>query len=318
MLTIAQASVLGQNQIKDGVVEMFVYESPILQVLPFLPIAGNAYQFNRELTLPSASTRAVNATWVESTGTFESKTEALKIYGGEAHVDRFIQQTMPASVGDHLANQLNLKVKAVTANVHNDLVNGDSASVTTQVDGLKKRVPSGQIINAATSGSFVINTDQNSRHNFMDLLDNLQSLVRGGADAFLMNASMRNQIRAVARREGFHQADRNEFGQVVETYNGIPLIDVGKKADGTEIIPYTEPNSAGTPVNETTSIYAIKFSTDDFCGLTNGGIDAYEIGGGPGGEMETKPAFGVRIEWYLGLADHTDKSLARLRYLKYS
>lgn len=316
MLTITQASTLGQNQVRDGVVEMFVYESPILQRLPFLPVSGNAYQYNRELTLPSAASRAVNATWTESTGTFESKTEGLKIYGGEAHVDRFIQQTMPASVGDHLANQTNLKVKAVTQKVHNDLVNGDSAVTATDVDGIKKRVPTSQIINASTT-TFTINTDANSRHGFMDLLDQLVSSVRGGADALLMNAAMRNNIRAVARREGFHAADRNDFGQVVEFYNGVPLIDVGKKADGTEIIPSNEPNGAATPVNETTSIYAVKFSTNDFCGLTNGGIDAYEIGGGPNGEMETKPAFGVRIEWYLGLADHTDKSLARLRYLKY-
>lgn len=315
MLTIAQASTLGQNQVRDGVVEMFVYESPILQRLDFLPISGNAYQYNRELTLPSAASRAVNATWTESTGTFEQKTEALKIYGGEAHVDRFIQQTMPATVGDHLANQTNLKVKAVTQKFHNDLINGDSAVTATDIDGIKKRVPTAQVKNASAS-TYTISTDTNTRQGFMDLLDELQALVRGGANAFLMNATMRNSIRSVARREGFHQADRNDFGQVVETYNGVPLIDVGAKADGTQIILNTEPNGAGTPVNETTSIYAVNFSTNDLCGLTNGGIDAYEMGGGPSGEMESKPAFGVRIEWYLGLADHTDKSVARLRYLK--
>ncbi len=316
MLTITQASVLGQNQVRDGVIEMFVQESPILQFLPFLPIAGNAYQYNRELALPSSGTRAVNATWTESTGTFESKTEALKIYGGEAHVDRFIQQTMPASIGDHLANQTNLKVKSVVGTVHNDLVNGDVAVNVTGVDGIKKRVPTGQITSASTTGTFTVNTDSASRHAFMDFLDQLIASVRGGADALLMNARMKNVVRSVARREGFHAADRNEFGQVVDFYNGIPLVDVGKKNDGTEIIPDNEPNAAATPVNETTSIYAVSFSTDDFCGLTNGGIDAYEIGGGPNGEMETKPAYGIRIEWYLGLADHTDKSLARLRYLK--
>ncbi len=316
MLTIAQASVLGQNQIKDGVIQMFAINSPLLQQISFLPVVGNAYQYNRELTLPTSGTRAVNATWVESTGTFESKTEALKIYGGEAHVDRFVQKTMAGSLGDHVAVQTELKVRATIGTVHNDFVNGDVAANALGIDGIKKRVITSQVLGGSTTGTLDVNLDSASRNTFMDLLDNLISSVRGGAGALLMNAAMINKIRSVARREGFHAADRNDFGQVVESYNGVPLIDIGKKNDGTEIIPSNEPNAAATPVNETTSIYAVGFGDDRLVGLTNGGIDSYEIGGGPDGEMETKPAFGVRIEWYLGLADHTDKSIARLRYVK--
>ena len=313
-LTIAQASVLGDNQVKDGVIEMFIDESPVLQSLPFVPVVGNAYQFRRELTLPAAGTRAVNASWVESTGTFESKTEALKIYGGEAHVDRFIQRTI-SNVADHMAAQTGLKVKAATYKLHNDLVNGDVGVDPNGIDGIKKRMPVGQIINASAT-ALDVNTDSASRHTFFDLLDQLIESVQGGADALYMNASMLRKVRSAARREGFHSADRNEFGRVVERYNEVELVNIGKQADGTEIIPNNEPSGDATPANNTTSIYAVGYGEDRLAGLTNGGIDAYEFGGGPGGEMESKPAYGVRIEAYMGLADHTDRSTARLRRLR--
>lgn len=316
MLTIAQASVLGQNQVRDGVIEMFIEASPLLQRLPFIPVTGNAYQYRRELALPSAATRAVNATWTESTGTFESKTEALKIYGGEAHVDRFIQRTMGGTLGDHVQNQLNLKVKAVTDLIHNDFVNGDVTVNADGIDGIKKRTPAGQILNGSTTTSLNVNTDDTTRNTFLDLLDELISLVRGGADALFMNATMFNKVKSVARRLGYHDTTTNAFGQTVDTYNGIPLINIGRRASGTEIIPLNEPDAAGTPTNDTTSIYAVGFGTDRLSALTNGGIDAYEIGAGPDGEMETKPAFGVRIEAYLGLVDHNDKAIARLRRIK--
>ncbi len=314
MLTIAQASVLGQNQVRDGIIEMFVEESPLLQYLPFIPVTGNAYQYRRELTLPTAATRAVNATWVESTGTFESKLEALKIYGGEAHVDRFIQKTMGGTLGDHVANQSRLKVKSVRDLLHNDFINGDVAVNPDGMDGIKKRVPAGQIIGPATA--LDVNLDEASRNTFLDYLDELISKVPGGASALFMNASMKNKVKSVARRAGFADKTTNGFGQTVDSYGDVPLIDIGKRASGAEIITNIEPSGDATPATNTTSIYAVNFSTDTLAGLTNGGIDAYEIGAGPDGEMETKPAFGIRIESYMGLVDHNDKAIARLRRIR--
>ncbi len=313
-LTLTQASVLGQNQLRDGVIEMFEGQSLILDELPFIPVTGNAYEWKRELALPAAATRAVNASWVESTGTFETRSVGLKIYGGEAHVDRFIQQTM-GNAGDHIAIQTGLKVKAVVKKIHSDLVNGDSATDPNGMDGIKKRMASGQVLPASAT-SLDINADDASRNAFLDRLDEMLALVVGGVDVLLMNATMLRKFRSVARRMGFIESGVDGFGRVVDRYNGILLADIGKNADGTEIITNTEPSGDATPVNNTTSIYAVGYGEDRLAGLTNGGIDAYRIGGGPAGEMDAKPAYGVRIESYLNIADHTDKATARLTRLR--
>ena len=315
-LTIAQASVVGRDDFKDGIVEMFVQESNVLDRLPFVPISGNAYAYHRELALPGAATRAVNASWVESTGTFEKKTESLKIYGGEFHVDRFIQKTM-ANPADHYASQARLKVKAVSYKLHSDFINGDSAADVNAIDGIKKRMPAGQIVNAAAT-SLDVNLDDASRYAFVDALHTLISKVRGGADALYMNAAMLLKIRSVAARLGYKLESTEGFGKTVTTFAGVPILDIGKNVDGTEIVTSTEPSGDATPTNNTTSIYAVNFGDDNLAAITaaGSGLDAYKIGGGPDGEMESKPAIGGRIEFYWGLADHSDKSIARLRYLR--
>lgn len=313
-LTLTQASVLGQNQLRDGVIEMFEGQSLILDALPFIPVTGNAYEWKRELALPAAATRAVNASWVESTGTFETRSVGLKIYGGEAHVDRFIQQTM-GNGGDHIAIQTDLKVKAVVKKIHADLVNGDSATDPNGMDGIKKRMPAAQVVNANAT-SLDINLDATNRDLFLDKLDEMMALVVGGVSALYMNATVLRKFRSVARRLGFIETGVDGFGRVVDTYNGVPLVDIGKNPDGTEIIPNTEPSGDATPTNNTSSIYAVGYGEDRLAGITNGGIDAYRIGGGPGQEMDSKPAYGVRIESYINIADHNDKATARLRYVR--
>ena len=56
------------------------------------------------------------------------------------------------------------------------------------------------------------------------------------------------------------------------------------------------------------SIYAIHFSpADGLVGLTNGGIEALDIG-----PLETKDASRVRIRWYVGLAVLRDSAVARM------
>jgi hypothetical protein len=56
-------------------------------------IEGNAYAYNVEATLPGVAFRSVNEAYVESTGTFNQKSESFVILGGDADVDRFIVQT---------------------------------------------------------------------------------------------------------------------------------------------------------------------------------------------------------------------------------
>lgn len=110
-LTLLESAKLSQNTLQQGVIETFVQNAPVLQLMPFMDIQGNAYTYNREATLPGVAFRGVNEAYTESTGTVNPVTESLVILGGDADVDRFIQQTR-SNINDQRAIQTALKTKA--------------------------------------------------------------------------------------------------------------------------------------------------------------------------------------------------------------
>ena len=54
-LTLAEGAKLSNDVVLQGVVETVVKESPVLDVLPFIEMLGNALTYNRENALPSAA-----------------------------------------------------------------------------------------------------------------------------------------------------------------------------------------------------------------------------------------------------------------------
>lgn len=310
-VTLAQAAVLSEDDLQRGVIETFVQESPVLDRLPLLFIEGNAYAYNKEATLPGVAFRGVNEAYTESTGTFVQATETLAILGGDADVDRFIQQTR-SNLNDQRAAQTRLKVKAASYKFQDTFFNGDVTVDTKSFDGLKKRLTGSQVVDYSTNGSGV-NTDDATRNGFFDALDDLLSRVPGinGSNGVIYaNAAIHGKIRSAGRRVGgvdFFREDTT--GKRVLSWNGIPVLDPGQNLAGTDILPQTE--TQGTS-NLASSIYAVKFGEDEgdaaVTGLTNGGVMVDDLG-----QLQEKPAYRTRIEFYCGVATFGGKAAARLR-----
>jgi hypothetical protein len=92
-LTKVEAAKLTQDLMVRGVIDTIVRDSPLFQVLPFMDVVGSAVTYNREATNPAASFYDVGDTWTEATPTFTQVTAPLRIMGGDADIDRFLQQT---------------------------------------------------------------------------------------------------------------------------------------------------------------------------------------------------------------------------------
>lgn len=296
-VTLAQAAILSRDDLQAGVVETFRVSSPVLDRIPLLQINGNAYAYNEEATLPGVEFRAVNAAYTESTGSFVQRTEKLVILGGDADVDRFIVQTR-GNVNDQRAAQTNLKAKSLAFKWQDSFINGDVAVDANSFDGLKKRITGGQVLTAGANGLAVVGGSDADRQTFLDQLDALQAAVPGGVDAFYMNAQILAKVRSSVRRLTIGTTVRDEIGRLVDTYNGVPMYDIGNKADGTAIIPQTETQGTATTAS---SIYAVKFTASEgdngVTALDNGGIAVMDLG-----QQDVKPVLRTRIEWFTGLA----------------
>jgi hypothetical protein len=324
-VTLAQAALLSQDELQRGVLETFVQESVLLDRIPLMEIQGNAFAYDEESALPGVEFRAVNAAYSESTGAVVQKTEKLVILGGDADVDTFIQKTR-SNLNDQRALQDQLKVKAAAYKFQDAFINADVAVDANGFDGLKKRLTGAQIVDAATNGLAVVGADDAARHTFFDFLDALIAAVpglSGSNGALFMNNMIRSKILSAMRRLNIQTEPIGRLpAPLVEgtanapipdaqlpTYNGIPLIDIGNKADGTLIIPQTETQGASSIAS---SIYAVRFGSSEadqaVTGLTNGGVDVRDLG-----EQQAKPAFRTRIEFFCGLGVFGGKAAARGR-----
>ena len=296
-ISLAEAAVLSEADLHRGVIETFIYESFVLDRIPLLDIEGNAYAYNEELTLPGAAFRAVNTGYTESTGTVNQKTETLSILGGDADVDTFIQQTR-SNLNDQRAVQTTMKVKAAVIQYQDAFINGDNGASPEEFDGLINRLTGSQVVETATNGLLVLGADEANQQTFLDRLDDMMDQVEGGADVLYMNRRIRLRIRQSARRLQYWERDRDEFGRVVEFYNGVPMRLLDDDLAGVAILPLTE--TVGTST-DCSSIYAVHFTGDEaeagVTALNNGGIQVKDLG-----EIDASPVFRTRIEFFCGLA----------------
>ncbi|MEV7582235.1 major capsid protein [Streptomyces erythrochromogenes] len=310
-LTLPEAAKLSTTDLQRGVIETFVQESSILDRLPLLTIEGNSYAYNEEATLPGVQFRAVNESYAESTGTVNQKSESLVILGGDADVDKFIVRTR-GNLNDQRAIQTRMKIKAAAYKFQDSFFNGDVATEPKGFDGLRKRLTGGQVISAGTNGAPIVGDSANDSHAFFDRLDELVATVPGltsANGAIYANRKVISKIKSAARRlGGYEMVNESLTGKWIPTYNGIPLLDPGQTAAGADILPQTETQGTAT---DASSVYAVRFgqAEDDraVTGLTNGGIQVTDLG-----ELESKPSYRTRIEFYTGLAVFGGRGAARL------
>jgi len=300
-LTLVEAAKQTSDPIQSAIMEMYARSSNVLAALGFDDIQGNALQYNREETLPGIGFRGVNKGFTESTGILNPQVEPLAIAGGDLDVDRFIVKTMGAN---QRSVQEAMKVKSLALAWTKAFFKGDSVSDPTSFDGLQVRLGGGQLIEAgSTDGG-----DALSLAKLDELIDTVD-----GPTHLAMNKGMRRRLTAAARNSsvgGYITYEKDSFGKNVMMYNDLPIMIIESDNDGTEILPFTEVGSGGSTATAT-SIYCVAFEPGKFTGIQSGPMEVRDLG-----ELEDKPSFRTRIEWYAGLAMFHGKAAARLRGIK--
>ena len=288
-LTLAEASKLSNDVLLAGVIETIIKDSPILQSLPFIEIVGNGLTYNRESTAATASFFDVGDTWTESTPTFAQITATLKIMGGDADIDNYLIATR-SNVQDLEVAVIQLKAKAVQQLFEQTFITGDSVANPKSFDGIDKLCESGQTLSMGVNGASLT----------LDKLDELVDKVMGGKpDMLLMSRRSRRIINKLARTAGtFLETDRDQFGQMIQYYDTIPI----------GVSDYIADNQTQGSSNDCSTIYAMQFGEGAVAGLTGpGGLQVERVG-----SLEQKDATRTRIKWYSSVAMFNGLKLAKL------
>jgi hypothetical protein len=298
-MTLMEASKRFSGEVKrSAVIEQFARSSALLAALPFMDINGNAYSYNVEGKLPNIGFRGVNEGYSEGVGVVNPEVERLRIAGGDLDVDKFLVDTLG---GDVRADEEVRKIKALSGFITDRLINGNSVTNPDEFDGFRNRVVGPQLF-AADVDAPLANSPLS-----LESLDAAIDEVEGPTALIMSKAMQRKLIKAARANVGgdIQMSDKDEFGFRVNMYNDLPMLIADVNHLGQRIINFDEVGPAGG-VNST-SIYVVSFGDGMITGLQNGAMKVTDLG-----ELETKPVFRTRLDWYVGLAVMHPRSISRI------
>ena len=302
-LSLLEAAKYGSTTLGRGVVTTLIQESPIMEMLPFTSITGNALKVTVEDTLPAPAFRDVNESYTRSMGTDTERFFGCAILGGEVFIDNYIVRVQADQISAK-ARQYSKFSKAMSRTFDKSFFDGSGTSK--DFKGINALITEGlgQTVEAGTNGAVLT----------LDMLDEGWDSLRGQSapDALLMNRFLRRKINALARAGNFSLIDvgTDVFGRQVNIYNGTPIRIIGDDIDGTAILAFDETQGSSSV---TSSIYAISYGTDEnvygILGL-GGSFDVKDFG-----ETEAAPGHLGRVEVYPGIVVANSFSVCRIHGL---
>lgn len=276
-MTLAEMKVGMSDKVSQQIVDIFLRESEILQLLPFdncvSPQGGSTLTYSYiQKKLPSvAAFRALNAEYTANQATVEKKSADLKIFGGKFQIDRVLKEA--EGPWNNMSYQIREKVLAAISLFHYTLVNGDATTRNTEFDGLDKML-AGTSTEYNTGASIDISTMTQLKANADQLYEQIQLLIKNtSADALLMNSAMITKVQTMARILGYKTESEEAFGRKVTSMDGVRFMDLGKHYTvASTIVTGNDCVNAGisrtiaggsTATTGLTDIYAVKFDVND-------------------------------------------------------
>ena len=328
-MTLADMKVGMEDKVAQQVVDTFIRESEILQLLPFdnavSPSGGSTLTYGYTQTkLPStAAFRELNAEYTASEATIEKKAVELKVFGGKFSMDRVLKKAEGRF--NNMAFQMEQKIRAAVSLFHYTLVNGDETTNDEEFDGLDKMLADTSTEYNATGAAGEIAIDLSTietiKANADRFYEALSVLIADtSADALLVNRQTLTKIQTVARILGYKTESEEAFGRKVTSMDGVRLMDLGNHYTVASSTVTANPvvkagisrniGTASAAVTGLTDIYAVHFDANEgFLGATltgNSAITQYlpdftQPGAVKDGEVEMVAATVLKNTNYAGV-----------------
>lgn len=303
MLTLLEMLKRMPPSYERGVVRTIADSSDLLANLPFQNISSNAYRYNVEQAMPGVAFRGINETYTESTGIVNPVTESLVICGGEIDVDTFLVATGGPT---ERALQTDMKVKTIAHNVGNAMIKGDSDTDPRTIDGIQKRAFGTQIVesqNTPSDAGHVITWQKLSETR--DRVSQPTHWIMTQAHMRAIESGLRTSGTGFGITSFIWQEDK--FGRRVANYGGLPIIVADRNEDLFASIGFNELGASGATANKS-SIYCVSLRLGGFQGLQLAPPQVTDLG-----QIEAKPAYRTRIEWFVGIALKDPRCVCRYR-----
>lgn len=282
------------DKISQQVVDSFIRESEILELLPFdnsvAPTGGGStlmYGYVQKKLPSQTAFRAINSEYAASQATVEKKSVELKVFGGAFEIDRVIKQA--EGMYNNMAFQIDEKIKSAVGTFHNAMINGDASVDANAFDGLDKFLV-GQSTEFGADTVIDLSTMDKIKANADVFYEALLKLINStGAQAIMVNEGIKTKIQTVARILGYKTESEEAFGRTITTIGEgkVRIIDlkniVTTEGEGDEAVAVETPiigvksRTVGSAQTGLTDIFAVKFGVlDGFHGVTLTGNNAIQ------------------------------------------
>lgn len=280
MILLKDLTVGQDDKVFEKIVEKFIRESEILEMLPFddtVSPSGKGstmvYSYTQEKLPSMAAFRAIGEEYTPNEGTLEDKSVKLKIFGGAFEIDRVIK-TIEGKL-ENMQRQIDLKTVAAVQLFHDKMINGDIATDEKEFDGLDKMLV-GTENEMNTEAYLDLSTIEKLKENADEFYEMLTNLInRTNADAIMCNKDMKTKIETVARVLGYKTESEEAFGRKITAIGPVRIVDLKNKysvtGEGDQAVATKEPIIAanksrqigGATVTGLTDIYAVHFNIDE-------------------------------------------------------
>jgi hypothetical protein len=265
------------DSVTQSVVKRMAENSTVLQFAEFYSMFGNAEYARTSATASGGQFRAIDSDYSDNIITPTFASPALKILGDHIQVDQ-AHERRGYDIGSVRASELLSFAANLGKQFQNFFFNGDVANSADEFTGLKKLMPTFQLITGGTNGLSVdtgnSDTAKQRQQKFIELLDQLIQSIDGGAQVLYMDGKTLSRLSSIAR--DCVTIQMGEFGAPVRYFNDIPVLPSGYDLQGNRVIPHAE--TVGTS-STCTSVYAVRFGErSNLTVATNIGMDVKDMG----------------------------------------
>jgi hypothetical protein len=271
---------LNQVSPKDVKTARFIKDmkkyATILEYAEFYQIVGNGDMPRKKATAAGGQFRALNDNWNTNQVSPEFGTVNLKIFGDIVEVDKAHERRAGDIISER-ARQLVNFAEEFGKNFQNEFFNGKTANNPKSWNGLISLIPAQQIIYGAENGLQVLagNSEEASlsKQIFLEKLRKLITMVDGGAQVLYMNEDVWTRLTTIAAE--YISWQKNDFGNMIPYFGGVPIRAGGYSSNGNFIIPANE--TIGT-FNNASSVYAMRFGEKkDLTIATSNGLNIEDL-----------------------------------------
>jgi len=307
LLGLTQAVKHFNDPIAEGVADTVITVAPWYEVVPFIPVRGQALIVNQDATTGMVGFSAegndlTTDTTVSKPMSTTQRTFTMKALLGQANVDRFSASTSAAGGVDQMALQVAAKSRNIAREAYKQAALGTTFGSAAGYKGLYEMANS----DAGNSTSLVDISGSNQADIFA-LLDEMKDKVTskdGQVDFIMASSNVINIFKKAVRATGagFEYYTSPITNRNVISYEGTPIF-ANNHLKGVDL--------SGSTSGTQEALYAGCFEDGGNNGVsmiypegTPAGIDVRALG-----ESEIYNADITRVAMYTAIASHNDKGL---------